>query len=377
MLQATAVETAALSSPILEFSESLTQQRISDLAVVFFRRVGAWRKPANRCLSRHYAVIHARVYGTPRHHVIPARSVRPLTLPLGEAAESGRDERRESRYQESRMDFGALIVRLLPVFAALALATLIEAVVPLRIQSRRKNGRLTTNLTLLATTLSLGMLLNITLAIGAAYVARHGTGLLQLVGVGPATSFIAAFLALDGATYFVHRLMHQQPILWRIHLVHHIDTSVDATTGFRQHPLDGLLRFSFIAATAWILGAPPAAVALYRLLSTLNSAFEHANIRVPRALDRILVTLWVTPDMHKIHHSRERAETDSNYANLFSIFDRLFDTYTPNGRGPFIQYGIAGYDGSEQQSVAAAFLMPFRRGPPLRNSPSVAPEEPV
>ena len=275
------------------------------------------------------------------------------------------------------MDFGSLIVRLLPVFAALALASLIEVLVPLRIQSRRQHGRLTTNLTLLVTTLSLGMLLNFTLAIGAAYVAQHGTGLLQLVGVGAATSFIATFLALDGATYFVHRLMHQQPILWRFHLVHHIDTSVDATTGFRQHPVEGVLRFSFIAAAAWILGAPPAAVALYRLLGTLNSAFEHANIRVPRALDRVLVTLWVTPDMHKIHHSRERIETDSNYANLFSFFDRLLGTYTPSGRGPFVQYGIEGYDGTEQQSVAAAFLIPFRRHPPLRSPLSAEPEKPL
>jgi sterol desaturase/sphingolipid hydroxylase (fatty acid hydroxylase superfamily) len=273
------------------------------------------------------------------------------------------------------MNFGSLIIRLIPVFAALTLASLIEAMVPLRIQSRRQNGRLTTNLTLLLTTLSLGMLLNFILAFGAVYVAQHGTGLLQLIGVGAITSFIAAFLALDGATYFVHRLLHQQPVLWRFHLVHHIDTSVDATTGFRQHPVEGVLRFSFIAATAWILGAPPAAVALYRLLGTLNSAFEHANIRVSRALDRLLVALWVTPDMHKIHHSREPAETDSNYANLFSFFDRLFGTYTPSGRGPFIQYGIEGYDGPEQQSVAAAFLMPFRRGPPLRNTPSAAPEK--
>src|SRR5262249_10473287 len=152
----------------------------------------------------------------------------------------------------ANMGLGSLVVRLYPVFAALALASLIEVLVPLRRQSRRLNGRLGTNIALLAATLSLGMLLNFTLAIGAAYVQRHGVGLFQLLGVGAIASFIATFLALDGATYLVHRLLHQQRLLWRFHVIHHSDVAVDATTGFRQHPIEGVVRFSFIASTAWI-----------------------------------------------------------------------------------------------------------------------------
>jgi sterol desaturase/sphingolipid hydroxylase (fatty acid hydroxylase superfamily) len=143
--------------------------------------------------------------------------------------------------------------------------------------------------------------------------------------------------------------------------VHHIDTSVDATTAFRQHPVEGVLRFTFIAATAWTLGAPPAAIAIYRLLGALNSVLEHANIRVPRALDRALVWFWVTPDMHKVHHSRDRVETDSNYANLFSLFDRVFRTFTPSSRGPFVSYGIKGYDTPEHQSIGGVLRLPFQR----------------
>jgi sterol desaturase/sphingolipid hydroxylase (fatty acid hydroxylase superfamily) len=259
------------------------------------------------------------------------------------------------------MEIQAVFFRLLPVLSALAVATLVEALIPLRQQSRRSNGRLATNLWLLAITLGLTMLLNLTLALGAAYVARNGIGLLQLLGIGAIASFVIALLALDGATYLAHRLLHQIPLLWRVHLVHHIDASVDATTGFRQHPIEGVWRFGFIALTAWALGAPPAAVAAYRLLGALNSAFEHANIRVPRALDRSLVWLWVTPDMHKVHHSRERAETDSNYANLFSFFDRLFRTFTPSSRGPFVRYGIKGYDAPEYQSIGAVLWLPFQR----------------
>jgi sterol desaturase/sphingolipid hydroxylase (fatty acid hydroxylase superfamily) len=259
------------------------------------------------------------------------------------------------------MDISSLVARLLPVFGALALASIIEALAPLRRQSRRIHGRLATNLWLLAITIALGILLNFTLALGAAYIGQSGLGFLQVFGFGAVASFIATFLALDGASYLVHRLMHQTPLLWRVHLVHHIDASVDATTAFRQHPIEGVLRFSFIAAAAWLLGAPPAAIAAYRLLGALNSILEHANIRVPRWLDRALVYFWVTPDMHKVHHSRVQFETDSNYANLFSFFDRAFGTFTPSTRGPSVHYGIDGYDEADRQSLAAVLWMPFRR----------------
>jgi sterol desaturase/sphingolipid hydroxylase (fatty acid hydroxylase superfamily) len=262
------------------------------------------------------------------------------------------------------MEAGTLFVRLVPVFAALALATIIETIVPLRNQSRRLHGRLTTNLWLLVITLALGMLLNFVLALGAAYVDQRGTGLLRYLRVGPITAFIIAIVALDGASYLVHRLLHWVPILWRVHLVHHIDASVDATTAFRQHPIEGVLRFAFIAVPAWVLGAPLAAIALYRLLGSLNSVLEHSNMRVPRWLDRIVVSVWVTPHMHKVHHSRDRVETDSNYANLFSFFDRLFGTYTPSARGVSVRYGIDGYDGARHQSLTAALLLPFRRVKP-------------
>jgi len=259
------------------------------------------------------------------------------------------------------MEIQAVLLRLTPALCALALASLIEVIVPLRQQSRRANGRLATNLWLLTITLGLAMVLNLTLALGAAYVARSGGGLLQLLQLGPIASFAVALLALDGATYLVHRLLHRIPFLWRMHLVHHIDAAVDATTAFRQHPLEGVLRFAFIAVPAWLLGAPPAAIASYRLLGALNSVLEHANIRVPRVLDRVLVTLWVTPDLHKVHHSRERVETDSNYANLFSFFDRVFRTFTPSTRGPFVRYGIRGYDAREHQSIGAVLWLPFQR----------------
>jgi sterol desaturase/sphingolipid hydroxylase (fatty acid hydroxylase superfamily) len=259
------------------------------------------------------------------------------------------------------MDITSPLTRLLPILITLALATAIEAIAPLRRQLRWVHGRVLTNLALMAITLALGIALNTALAVGSAYVAQRGLGAFQVLELGAVPSFALSLLALDLSAYAVHRLMHQTPVLWRLHLVHHIDPAVDATTALRQHPLEGVLRFAFIAATAWTLGASPAAIAVYRLLGALNSVLEHANIRVPRSLDRVLVKFWVTPDMHKVHHSRARAETDSNYANLFSFFDRLFGTYTTSSRGPSVSYGIDGYDRADQHSIGAVLWLPFRR----------------
>ena len=259
------------------------------------------------------------------------------------------------------MDFETLLSRLGPVLLALGLAVVIESIVPLRNQSAVLHGRLPTNVALLGITLSLGIALNFALAIGAEYIGQSGLGLLQIVGAGKLASFVVTILALDGATYLVHRLLHKAPLLWRVHLVHHSDAAVDATTAFRQHPIEGVVRFSFIAAVAWLLGAPPVAIATYRLLGSLNAVLEHANIRVPRWLDRMLVLVWVTPHMHKIHHSRARRETDSNYANLFSFFDRIFRTYTPSTRGTAIDYGIDGYDGPEHRTITALLWLPFAK----------------
>jgi len=137
------------------------------------------------------------------------------------------------------MDLGTLIIRLMPVLVALALAVVIETIFPLRRQSRRLHGRLSTNLALLGMTLGLGVAFNFALALGAAYVAESGLGLLQILGAGTVVSFVVTVLALDGATYLVHRLMHQTPLLWRVHLVHHIDASVDATRIAPCEPLTG------------------------------------------------------------------------------------------------------------------------------------------
>jgi len=151
---------------------------------------------------------------------------------------------------------------------------------------------------------------------------------------------IAAVFLLNFFGYFVHWLMHLAPGLWAVHRVHHSDDFVDVTTAYRQHPLEGALRFSFTMVPAWVLGVPLEVIVLYRSLSAANSLFEHMNIRLWQPLDTVLSAVVVTPNMHKVHHSRDRTLTDSNYGNLFALFDRLFGTFTPSDKAPGIIYGL-------------------------------------
>ena len=154
-----------------------------------------------------------------------------------------------------------------------------------------------------------------------------------------------------------HLTMHKFSPLWRVHRVHHSDVHVDITTTFRQHPIESIWRFSLTTGLAFLLGLPPAAIAIYRLVSGLNALFEHMNVRLWEPLDRLVSVLFVTPNMHKMHHSRKMAETDSNYGNVFSVFDRVFRTFT-QPRLPGLDYGLIGFDGGD--SVGKLLAMPFK-----------------
>ena len=134
--------------------------------------------------------------------------------------------------------------------------------------------------------------------------------------------------------------VNAHPALWRVHRVHHSDPFVDATTALRNHPIEGLWRFLFLMIPTWILGVPAEAVALQRLLTVINGSFEHANIRLWQPLDRVLSFFWVTPNMHKVHHSRAHAETDSSYGNILSIYDRILGSFTPTERALSVTYGL-------------------------------------
>ena len=155
--------------------------------------------------------------------------------------------------------------------------------------------------------------------------------------------------------------MHRVPVLWRAHRIHHADLLVDVTTAYRQHPIETGLRFGVMAATAWALGLPAATVAAYRLLSALNALLEHANLRVRPRLDAWCSLLVCTPHMHKIHHSRRQTQTDSNYGNILSAFDRLFGTFHPTEPSAHVTYGLDPYCTPEAQRLPTLLSLPFQK----------------
>jgi sterol desaturase/sphingolipid hydroxylase (fatty acid hydroxylase superfamily) len=139
---------------------------------------------------------------------------------------------------------------------------------------------------------------------------------------------IIGLLLLDliGA-YLVHLIEHKVKVFWRFHLIHHTDTWIDTTTANRHHPGESLIRFAFTTLGVFIVGSPMWLVFLYQTLSVIATQFNHANIALPKKLDLYLSYFIVSPDMHKVHHHYLMPYTDSNYGNIFSIWDRLFGTF--------------------------------------------------
>jgi len=170
---------------------------------------------------------------------------------------------------------------------------------------------------------------------------------------------VVVVVVLDGLAYVAHLLMHQAAPAWRFHRVHHSDPHVDVTTAFRQHPLETVWRYSFLLAGALLLGASSVSVAVYLALSALMAQLEHAHVVLPPRLDRSVRLLFSSPAMHRVHHSRRQPETDTNYSNIFSFWDRLFGTYRPPRDGESIACGLDDLDDPEHQRTAGLLALPF------------------
>ena len=238
------------------------------------------------------------------------------------------------------------------IFAVMGGLAFAEGFIPLVANRGRTPTRLRLNLALTALTLLLNTLLITAAASLAHRFELESRGLLAGLALGPVTSIALAVALLDLATYAAHRTMHAVPWLWRAHRLHHADTFLDVTTTLRQHPLEGLWRFLWIIVPTWLLGLPAVALVVYRLLSVVQGVFEHANIDLGGRVEGWLSPFWVTPNLHKVHHSPRRAEHDSNYGNLFSVIDRMFGSFTPVEPGRAIEYGLA--DAVRSPDVARA-----------------------
>ncbi len=193
----------------------------------------------------------------------------------------------------------------------------------------------------------------------ADWSAHQHFGLTHRLGGSTLSSTLVALLAFDLWTWLWHRLNHRLPLLWRFHRMHHSDPAMDATSANRFHPgeivLSSLLRLPVIALIG--LGFEP--LVLYETAMLAVVQWHHANIALPARLDGLLALLVVTPAMHKVHHSRVPAETDSNYAALLSVWDRIFGTLRERPEPREIRFGVAGFDGAGCQSLRGLLATPL------------------
>ena len=258
------------------------------------------------------------------------------------------------------------------ILVSMAVLASIETAIPLHARGQWGRAHLGPNLALTCLTFATNLVFNLALVMTLTWLRTIDLGLLPLLVPGGWMTAVVAVLALDFSFYAAHRAMHWIPSFWRFHRVHHSDPAVDVTTTIRQHPGESVIRYGFLGAFAIALGVSPGAFAIYRIWSVLNGLLEHANIRIPRRLDSLLSLVVTTPNMHKIHHSRVAKETDTNYGNITSLWDRSFFTFTPSERGQGIVYGLDGLDAPALQTTAGLLALPFRdAGAPHREAPSL------
>ena len=258
------------------------------------------------------------------------------------------------------MDFIASLSAIRNAFILMAVVLLIEAIVPLYERSRENTRHLFPNLSLTLVTFAIGAALNVALLTGLLFLKSAKLGLLNMVGnVPPWITMASVLVLLDLAWYLTHVSMHKSAWLWRFHSIHHSDKAVDVTTTYRQHPVEGLVRYAFLAGFAFAIGAPPAGFAIYRLWSVFAGQAEHANINLPQWLDTAMSWVTMSPVMHKVHHSRDPKFTNTNYSQIFSLWDRVFGTVTPARFGRAIAFGLEGHDDAAQQSALGLLAAPF------------------
>ena len=200
-------------------------------------------------------------------------------------------------------------------------------------------------------------------AIGAAAIAaQKGWGLFNLVDLPIWLEITLVIILLDMLIYWQHVAFHHVPFLWAFHKVHHVDRDIDVTTGFRFHPIEIGISLAYKLALVVLLGVPVLAVIIFEIILNGCAMFNHSNVKLPLALDRIMRRIIVTPDMHRVHHSTVMSETNSNYGFNLSLWDRIFGSYTaqPKHGHDDMVIGLKEYQTAGPASFSWSLLLPFK-----------------
>jgi sterol desaturase/sphingolipid hydroxylase (fatty acid hydroxylase superfamily) len=239
----------------------------------------------------------------------------------------------------------------------------IENAFPLFKMDYKKWNHAGINLFFTGTTILVNFSMAFLLLQSAALVTQHEFGILYWLNIKNLWLYaFVGLLLLDliGA-YLAHLVQHKVRWMWKFHLIHHTDTWVDTTTANRHHPGESVIRFVFTLIGVWLVGAGMGLVFLYQSLSVVFSQFNHANLPLPKKIDKWISYLIVSPDMHKVHHHFQLPYTDSNYGNIFSVWDRLFGTFSYLDRNQ-IHYGVDTHpEPSEHNNLKNLLAIPFQK----------------
>lgn len=259
--------------------------------------------------------------------------------------------------QEGALRFGCFLSVMLIVLGC-------ERARPRRMTATSRPRRWLVNLGLVALdVLAVRLLLPAAMVTAALFAAERGWGLFNHLAAPFWLAALVSIVVLDLGVWAQHLAMHKFPPLWRLHRVHHTDIDIDVSTGVRFHPVEILLSMIYKSLLVVALGAPAMAAVAFEILLNASSLFTHGNVRLPTALDRALRLLVVTPDMHRVHHSVLRTETDSNYGFTLSLWDRLFGTYRAQPRAGHegMILGLPEFRDPRDQRLDRVLLQPLLR----------------
>jgi len=235
----------------------------------------------------------------------------------------------------------------------------IESFIPLFNFKYSKGKHAAINIFFTITTIIINFAFALLIVKASDWAISHHFGLMHFVDMPLWIFMIIGLLLMDlvGA-YLIHYIEHKVKWMWKFHMVHHADTHVDTTTANRHHPGESVFRAVFAMIAVLICGSPMWLLMMYQSLSAVLSQFNHANMRLPLWLDKAIGWIIVSPDMHKVHHHVVRPQTDSNYGNIFSIWDRVFGTYnyTPINQ---IKYGLDVLDNTKDENLIFQLKIPF------------------
>jgi len=213
-------------------------------------------------------------------------------------------------------------------FMSIALVAAWEALAPRRALTQPMGLRWFNNIAVTVLDIVLARYIFPLLGIALALTTtQHGWGLLALINSPPALAFAISIVILDLNNYAQHYLLHRIPLLWRLHRMHHSDMDYDFSTSLRFHPLEALFSVGLELVVIFIFGIPAFAYMIYKILRVILAAFVHGNLLIPKHIDKQLRKIIVTPDLHRIHHSASRVESNHNFAGVTPLWDRLFGTY--------------------------------------------------